>query len=172
MTTLFVVVGALGFGLLVLGVVLDDFLDGVFDAFDLDAGGVLSAPVIGAFLGAFGVGGWVATTATGNGLIGLVAAVVAGLILGWAGLRLTLAFTGMHTDATPGSRDYVGQLGSVVTPIAGGRGEIMLRLGGSQRKLTAQCDTDLERGAQVVVIEAISPSAVRVLSTAELFEQE
>ena len=51
------IIGAVGVGLLVLSLLLGDFLDGVFEGFDIDAGGLLSTEVIGAFLGAFGFGG-------------------------------------------------------------------------------------------------------------------
>ena len=172
MTTFFLVVAVLGFGLLVAGLVLDDLLEGLLDAIDLDGGGVLSAPVIGAFLGAFGIGGYVATRATGSPIVGLAAAAAGGLVLGYVALRLSLALVDMPTDATPTSRDYLGQIGRVVTPISAGRGEVLVRMGGSPRKLTATADTDLGTGDEVVVVEVLSPNAVRVVSTAEMFEQE
>ncbi len=165
MTTFFLITAALGFGLLLLGLVVDDFLD-----FMDGDGGVLSAPVIGAFLGAFGVGGWAATSITGNVWIGLIAAGGAGVVLGWMALRLSLSLIDMHTDATPTSNDYIGQIGRVVTPIFGASsGEVLIRMGGSPMKLTARADTDLALGTQVIVIEVLSTNAVRVIS-AELGE--
>jgi membrane protein implicated in regulation of membrane protease activity len=166
-TTFFLVTAALGFGLLLLGLVVDDFLE-----FMDGDGGVLSAPVIGAFLGAFGIGGFVATSATGNVLVGVVAAGAAGLVLGWVALRLSLAFLGMHTDATPASGDYLGQLGRVVTPISRGGGEILIRVGGSPVKLIARADTEIDRGTEIVVVEVLSPTSVRVMTTNELLDQE
>ncbi|QGG96857.1 NfeD family protein [Actinomarinicola tropica] len=170
MTTFFIVVGGLGVGLLVLGLLLDDVLDGLFDVFD--SGGALSAPVIGAFLGAFGIGGWLAQRSTSSVLVALVAAGLAGLVLGYLALRLSLAFVDMPTDATPTSGDYLGQIGKVVTPIAAGRGEVMIRMGGTPHKLTARSDSDLARGVEVVVVEVLSPNAVAVVATTDLFEQE
>jgi len=171
-TTFYLIVAALGFGLVIIGLVFDDVLDGLTDAFDVDGGGILSAPVIGAFLGAFGIGGWAATSASDNTFVGLVVALLAGLLLGYVALKLSLALLDMHTDATPTSDDFRGQLGRVVTPISGGTGEVMVRLGGSPRKLTARCDSDVERGAEVAVIEVLSPNAVRVIPTSEMFDQE
>ena len=167
MTAFFLVTAALGFGLLVIGLVFDD----VLDFMDGD-GGVLSAPVIGAFLGAFGIGGYVGTAATGNALVGVAVAGGAGLVLGWIALKLSLAFLDMHTDATPGSGDYLGQLGRVVTPITAAGGEILIRVGGSPVKLVARADTEIERGTEIVVVEVLSPTAVRVMTTNELLEQE
>ncbi len=169
MTTFFVVTGVLGFGLLLLGVLVDD----VLDFMDIDAaGGVLSAPVIGAFLGAFGVGGYVGTAATGSAVVGLVAAAGAGVVLGWVALKLSVALYGMHTDATPASGDYMGQLGRVVTPIGAGGGEILIRVGGSPVKLSARADHDIARGTEIVVVEVLSPTSVRVMTTNELLDQE
>lgn len=166
MTTFFLITAALGFGLLLLGLVVDDFLE-----FMDGDGGVLSAPVIGAFLGAFGIGGWAVANITGNVWLGLIAAGGAGFVLGWVALRLSLSLIDMHTDATPTSNDYLGQIGRVVTPISGiSSGEILIRMGGSPVKLIARADTDLALGTQVIVIEVLSTNAVRVM-TAEVLDQ-
>lgn len=170
MNTFFLVCAGIGFGLLLLGLVLDDFLDGVFDGLDLDGGGLLSTPVIGAFLGAFGVGGWAAQEATGLAIVGLAAGFGAGVLLGWVAFRLTASLTHMATDATPTNRDYLGVGGRVVTPISGGRGEVLIRIGGSQRKLTARSESDIPLGVEIVVVEVISASSVGVLPAKELFE--
>jgi membrane protein implicated in regulation of membrane protease activity len=58
----------------------------------------------------------------------------------------------------------VGSTGRVVTPLVGGRGEVLVRLGGQPRKLSALADHDVELGATVVVIERISESSVRVMA--------
>lgn len=168
MTTFFLITAALGFGLLLLGLVFDD----VFDFIDFfDGGGVLSAPVIGAFLGAFGVGGWAATSITGNVWLGLVTAGLTGLVLAWIALRLSLSLIDMPTDATPTSHDYLGQLGRVVTPVSvASSGEIMIRVGGSPIKLIARADADLALGSEVIVIEVLSPNAVRVMPADQLLE--
>ena len=167
MTTFFLAAAALGFGLLLVGLVFDDFLD-----FMDGDGGALSAPVIGAFLGAFGIGGFVGASATDNLWVAIIAAGAAGLALGWTALKMSIAVIGMQTDATPTSHDFQGQLGRVVTPISRGGGEVLIRMGGSPVKLSARSDTDIERGAEIVVVEVLSPNAVRVMQTNQLFEQE
>lgn len=178
MTTVFVVVAVVGFGLLLLSFVLDDFLDGVFDAInigdiggDLDGGGLLSTPVVGAFLGAAGVGGALVANATDEALLpALAGAAVGGVVLGFVALRLSRAFIDMPTDPSLRSDDFMGEIGKVITPIAGGRGEVMLRVGGAPQKLTARSDHDIERGDEVVVIEVLSSSSVRVIPFTEILE--
>ncbi len=167
MEVFFLITAAIGFGLLIIGLVFDDFLEFM----DTD-GGVLSVPVIGAFLGAFGIGGYVGVAATSSVLVGLIAAGAAGFVLGWIALRLSLAFVGMHTDATPTSGDFLGQFGRVVTPITDAGGEILIRSGGSPIKLVARADQPVERGVEVVVIEVLSATSVRVITTSELLDQE
>ncbi len=171
MTTLFVVLAVAGVGMLLVGFVFDDFLDGVFDVIDIDGGGLLSVPVVGAFLGAFGIGGLLVDNATdGAVLASFVGAAAGGVLLGFLALRLSLTFIDMPTDATLTSRDYMGRSGRVVTAIAGGRGEIMLTVGGSPQKLTARADVDIDHGSEVVVIEVLSSSSVRVIPLTEILE--
>lgn len=177
MTTLFVVCTVLGVGLLLLGLVVADLfeglLEGFFDALDIDGGGYLSLPVVGAFIAAFGVGGLVVGAATDDSaVLSLAGAGAGGLLVGALAVRLTRAFIDMPTDATPASGDFMGQIGRVVTPIAGGRGEVMMRLGGSPQKLAALADPGVEiaRGDEVVVIEVLSASSVRVIPATEILE--
>lgn len=171
MTGLFVALAVGGAVLLLLGFVVDDLLEGLFDAIDVSGNGFLSLPVIGTFLSASGVGGLVVGAATDGSLpASLVGAAAGGLALGYVAFRLSAAFIDMPTDATLTSGDYKGQVGRVVTPIAGGRGEILLRVGGSPQKLTAQSDDDIARGGEVVVIEVLSASSVRVVPLSEILE--
>ena len=170
MTTLFVACTAIGFGMLLLGIVLGGVFDFDLDL-DADVGDWVSVPVLGAFLGAFGLGGLVVSSLTDDAALpALAGGAVAGVALGWVAGRLTRAFMDMPTDAAPGSRDFMGQLGRVVTPVAGGRGEVMLRVGGTPQKLSATADVDIVLGAEVVVVEVLSPSAVRVMPVSELLE--
>lgn len=171
MTTLFVVLAVLGVAMLLLGFVFDDFVDGAFDALDIGGGGIVSVPVLGAFLGAFGIGGLLVASVTDDAAVpSLAGATAGGVVLGFAAFRLSRVFMDMPTDATLTSRDFMGQIGRVVTPIAGGRGEIMVRVGGSPQKLTAHAEDDLAHGAEVVVIEVLSTSSVRVVPISEILE--
>ena len=171
MTTLYVVLAVAGVGMLLLGFVLDDFLDGVFDVLDFDGGGWLSVPVVGAFLGAFGIGGLLIDSATGSTPASLAGGAASGFVLGFVAFKISKSFIDMPTDATLTSGDFMGQTGRVVTAIAGGRGEIMLRVGGAPQKLTALADDDIDHGSQVVVIEVLSASSVRVIPLSEILEE-
>lgn len=171
MTGLLVALAVIGFGMLLVGTVLGGVLD--FDV-DLegDLGAWLSLPVIGAFLAAFGVGGLLISSATDDAALpSLAGGAAAGIALGWVAARLTRAFVDMPTDAAPTSRDYMGQIGRIVTPIGAGRGEVMLRIGGSPRKLTAAAEGEIPLGTEVVVIEVLSSSAVRVIPVSEILEE-
>ncbi|MDE0803196.1 MAG: hypothetical protein OSA99_07715 [Acidimicrobiales bacterium] len=171
MTTLFSVLTVVGVGMLIVGFLVDDFLDGVFDVLDVDGGGLLSVPVVGAFLGAFGIGGLLVDNVTEGAVVASFAgATVGGLVLGFVAFRLSSAFIDMPTDATLTSGDFMGQQGRVVTAIARGRGEIMLRVGGSPQKLTALADVDIDHGGDVVVIEVLSSNSVRVIPLTEILE--
>lgn len=171
MTTLFVVLAVAGVGMLLLGFVLDDFLDGVFDVLDFDGGGWLSVPVVGAFLGAFGIGGLLIDSTTDSPPASLAGGAASGLVLGFVAFKISKSFIDMPTDATLTSGDFMGQTGRVVTAIGGGRGEVMLRVGGAPQKLTALADEDIDHGTQVVVIEVLSASSVRVIPLSEILEE-
>jgi hypothetical protein len=166
LTTFFIVTAALGFGLLLLGLVFDDFLE-----FMDGDGGVLSAPVIGAFLGAFGIGGFVGTSATGNVLVGLVVAGSPASCSGGSrcGSRSPSSAC-TPTPRPPAATTSASSAGS--SPHHRGGGEILIRVGGSPVKLVARADTEIERGTEVVVVEVLSPTSVRVMTTNELLEQE
>lgn len=159
----FIAIGVLGVALLAVSFLLDD----VFEAVLPD--GWLSAPVVGAFLTATGFGGYLASVAGAPTGLAIAAGAGAGVVLGWVALRLSRAVAGMATDATPSSVDLVGREGRVVTPIvAGGTGEVLIRLGGQPLKLTARATDDVPTGSTVVVVAVLSPTFVEV-QTAERF---
>jgi membrane protein implicated in regulation of membrane protease activity len=158
------IIGAVGVGLLMLSLVLGDFLDGMFDGLDIDAGGLLSTEVIGAFLGAFGFGGALLRSATslswpfvvGGGL-------VSGVVVGALALMIVRVAVRMPTDATPRSADLTGKIGRVITRIpADGLGEVTVLHAGHQIKVNARAHEPIPSGADVVIIDVLSPTAVLV----------
>lgn len=170
MTILYWICAAAGVAILLLSVVTDGLLDGVFDAFDVDADGPLSVQVVSAFVGAFGIVGLTAEAMSVPTVLSLVAAVVGGVVLGWVAWRLTRSLLGMATDATPASEDLVGLVGRVITPVGPtGVGEVLVRLGGQQTKLTAAASGELELGTEIRVVEVLSPTRVRVESESEFW---
>lgn len=159
--SVFVVVGLIGFVIVVGALVFGDFLDGVFDSVDLGAG-LISAPVIGGFLGAFGLAGALTTPALGPGLAAVVG-VAAGLVFGGAAGLFTRALLRMRTDPTPRAAHLVGRPGVVVTPVWPGRyGQVRVTAHGQQLHLSARADEQLAVGTRIVVVEVTSPTAVVV----------
>jgi membrane protein implicated in regulation of membrane protease activity len=161
MNIVYIATACVGFILLIAGLVLDD----VFDGLDLGPDWI-SVPVLGAALGAFGIGGWVTGSAGGAALFAVLVACIAAVLFAVATVWFVAKVRDGHTDGTPKGSDLVGLTGKVVTPLAGGRGEVLVRLGGQPRKLAAYSDDDVAYGEQVVVVERVSESAVRVMAQA------
>jgi membrane protein implicated in regulation of membrane protease activity len=162
--TALLLIGAVGVGLLLLSLLFGDFFDGMFDGLDLEGGGLLSTEVIGAFLGAFGFGGALLQSTQG---VDLPVALAGGLVAGVAGAGIALfvvrTFVHMRTDATPRSADLGGKIGRVVTRIpAGGLGEITVSHHGQRVKLSARSEEPIASGADVVIIDVLSPTSVLV----------
>lgn len=166
----FLVIGALGLAIVVLSLVLGEFLEGVFEGFDIDvdvdvdADGLFSTPVIGSFLAAFGFGAALVMYATNSGAgIAALGGVGSGVIMGGAALVITRAFMHMPTDRNVNTRDLVGKAGVVISPIpVGGFGEVTVRHAGQLLKLHARSEEALAAGTPVWVIAVTSPSSVFV----------
>jgi len=165
MNVVYIVCAVSGFVLLVAGLLFDDVLD-IFDGLEIGADWA-SVPVLGAALGAFGIAGWVTLDAVGS--FSLLFACGAALAFAVFALWFVGKIRHGATDATPRGSDLVGSIGKVVTPVAGGRGEVLVRLAGQPRKLTALSEGDHALGAPVVVIEAVSDSSVRIVSQEEFW---
>jgi membrane protein implicated in regulation of membrane protease activity len=166
----FWVVGIIGVALLLATLLLADLFSSLFEGLEsFELGDWFSLPVIAGFLAALGIGGGLAESAgLSTGVSALIGA-SAGVVLGWFALRISRAAAGMTTDDTPRSADMVGLEGHVVTPVAAGSsGEIVIRVSGSPVKLTARAGYDLPTGTDVVVVEVLTSTSVRVES-AETF---
>jgi len=164
---MFIAVGLVGAALLLVFLIFDDFLDEIIPDADW-----ISGPVIGAFLAAFGLFGWMveASSDAGTAVAAAVGA-AGGVALGYATMRMTRALMKTPTDGTPSPRDLVGRAGRVVTPIVDGRvGEVLVTIAGQPMKLTAVAGAgqELARGSEVVVVEIASPTKV-VVESAEQF---
>ena len=161
----FVIIGLVGVGIVVVSLLFGDFLDGIFDLDLGDVGdGLLSTPVIGAFLAAFGAAGALLIrgleTSLPNAILGGLGS---GVVLGGATFGLVRALMHMPTDATPKTSDLVGSIGTVVTPIPdGGLGEITVVSAGQRIKLSARADAPIAHGTSIVVVAVTSPTSVIV----------
>ncbi|WP_153505211.1 hypothetical protein [Cumulibacter manganitolerans] len=166
----FLTAGALGAGLLLLALVVGDLLH----LGGLDADGPFSFPAVAAFIGGVGFAGAAASAllpipgdavravlSAGIGLLGA-------LPLAWFAVRLSRGLMNMRTDRTLSDDDVAGALGVVITRIpATGYGEVRVRLAGQDLKYSARSDVALERGAQILVVRALSSTAVEVVGLDE-----
>ncbi|SDF60562.1 hypothetical protein SAMN05660485_03734 [Blastococcus fimeti] len=169
MATVFLVIGAIGLVVLLLSLFVGEFDLGLGDA-----DGPFSVPALAALLGGIGFGGAAATSLLPQDLPDAVAALLAsavGLVvavpLAWGAVRLSGALTDMPTEPTLTRHHLVGAQGVVVSAVPSpGFGEVRLTLAGQQLKYSARSDVPLPTGTPVYVVEAISETAVEVVSTA------
>jgi membrane protein implicated in regulation of membrane protease activity len=164
----FLVVGALGLGVLLLSLVVGE----VGDLGDAD--GPFSVPAVAALLGGVGFGGAAAATLlpeslpdAGRALLALVAGLLLAVPLAWAAVRLSRGLRDMPTAETLTRHHLAGTQGVVVSAIPSpGYGEVRLTVAGQSLKFAARSDTPLRAGTPVYVVEALSETAVHVVSTA------
>jgi hypothetical protein len=163
--TAFIVIGAVGLGIVLVTLILGEVFEGIFGAFDVDTGGgVFSAPVIGSFLAAFGFGAaLIMFSADVGATAGALGGLASGAVVGGFALLLMRNLMNMPTDETVTTRGLEGQRATVITPIpADGYGEVTIRHHGEQRKYNARSDQAMRVGAQATVTAVLSASAVVV----------
>ncbi|MER7098655.1 hypothetical protein ABT383_03055 [Streptomyces humidus] len=163
----FLGLGIAGVVLLVLSLVLDGVLEGLFDGVGVLDGlfdGLLSLPVVAGFVSMLGFCGAIAMGTTGVGAVGATAiGVPAGIVAGWLAYRLSQVLLRDRSGAAPRDVDLLGVSGSVVTAIpVGGYGEVLVHLAGQPVKLSAKSPSPVARGVEVWVEEALSQTAVSV----------
>ncbi|MFJ2112268.1 MULTISPECIES: hypothetical protein [unclassified Streptomyces] len=165
--TLFLGIGIAGIVLLVLALIFDGVIEGLFDgvgALDGLFDGLLSLPVIAGFVSMFGFGGAIVLGTTHAGPIPATAAgVAAGVGAGWVTWKASKALMRDQTAVTPRGDDLVGSAGTVVTAIpAAGYGEVLLRLGGQPAKFSAKSAEPVPYGTEIWVEAVLSSSSVSV----------
>ena len=163
----FLGLGIVGVVLLLLSLVFDGVLEGLFGGVDVLDGlfeGWLSLPVIAGFVSMLGFSGVIVMGTTGFGAAGATAiGVPAGAATGWLAYRLSRALLNDRTGAAPRDDDLIGASGSVVTAIpADGYGEVLVHRAGQPVKLAAKSPVPVARGAEIWVEEALSQTAVSV----------
>ncbi len=166
----FLLVGGLGVALLVLSLVAGE----IAHLGAADADGPVSLEVVAALLGGVGFGGAAATALLPAGLstsltvlLALLVGTAAAVPLAWGAYRLSRALRDMPTTETLTRHHLAGAQGVVVSAVpAGGFGEVRLTLAGQGLKYAARSDVPLPAGTPVYVVEALSETAVHVVSTA------
>lgn len=160
----YIVIGSIGLALIVISLLLGEIFDSIFDAFDADFGGILSTPVIGSFLAAFGFGAAliIYTADPGPGLSAL-GGLGSGIVVGGIALFMTKSLMNMPTDEPVRSSGLKGRTGTVVTRIPpDGYGEISVTYAGQFMKVAARAAEPIPAGARVVVTDVTSASSVVV----------
>ncbi len=163
--TAFIVIGAVGLGLVVLSLVLGDIFDGLFGSFDVEfGGGILSTPVLGSFLASFGFGAALIMFATGsNATLGALGGLGSGIVVGGIALVLMRSLINMPTDETVSTSGLAGSPGLVITAIpATGYGEVNVRHHGNQHKYNAMAAEPIPAGTRITVTDVVSTSALFV----------
>ncbi|MEV8548061.1 hypothetical protein [Streptomyces sp. NPDC051572] len=163
----FLGLGIVGIVLLILSLIFDGVLEGLFGGVGVLGGlfdGLLAIPVIAGFVSMLGFSGAITMGTTGLGAVGAVAVgVPAGVATGWLAYRLSRALMIERSGAAPHIDDLIGASGSVVTAIpADGYGEVLVRMAGQPVKLAAKSPVPVVRGAEIWVQATLSCTAVSV----------
>ena len=158
--TVFLVIGALGVGLLLVALLLGDVLDGALEGL---SAGFFSTEALAGFLGALGFGGAIALEATGSTSLSVVIGLVLGVLLGAAAAKASAFLHGSGATDTVRTSDLVEKIGSVVSAIPeGGFGTVSISVAGHITRLNARSSAAVPAGTQVSVTQVISPTAVQV----------
>ncbi|WP_110205058.1 hypothetical protein [Nocardioides daejeonensis] len=155
----FLLIGAVGIGLLVISLVVGDLLDGLLDF----GGDLFSGAALAGFLGAFGFGGALAYSVSDRLWVGIVVGVVAGLVIGagagWASYQLKQG----GDEANVRTGDLAGMSGTVISAIpAEGYGEVSVVAAGNITKLNARATEPLAAGTPITIQAVLSATSVLV----------
>jgi membrane protein implicated in regulation of membrane protease activity len=152
----FIVCALVGGALLLVTVIFDDILGGIFDALHIgvDVGGTSLAPLLIAFVAMFGVGGLFGTQIMN--VHGGQAALV-GTAFGAVGVAIVYALFSTLRRAE-GTRpfsldDLVGRTANVAVAIPAGRlGSVYIRAEGQNHEFSATATMDVPSGSVVTVV--------------------
>jgi len=161
----YIIIGSVGLAILVVSLLVGEIFEGILDAFDLDGGaGILSTPVIGSFLAAFGFGAALIMYATNAGPgVGAVGGLASGAVVGGIAMVMVRSLMNMPTDEPVRTSGLVGHAGTVVTRIPqDGLGEVTVVYAGQYMKLSARAAEPIPAGVPVVVSAVSSSSSVVV----------
>jgi membrane protein implicated in regulation of membrane protease activity len=159
----FLVCAIVGGGLLLITVLLDDIIGGLFEFLDFDVGGSSLMPILLAFVAMFGIGGLFGTQVLGlsnAGAAGVgVVAGIAGGALAWGLFRFLRSSV---TDDPYSQEDLVGRDAYVTVGIPRTAwGTVSMEVEGQTLEVRATASLDIERG-QVVRITGVAGNGLIV----------
>lgn len=164
MVSLFLVIGGVGSGLLLLAVLIGDLLDGLMH-FDTIGGDFFSFAGLAGFIGALGFTGAIVLSVIDNLALALIGGVLAGLGVGALATWLTLRLrdSSRDTDSTIRPHQLLGATGRVIHDIpAGGFGEVRVVVNGHPTKLNAKAFEPITAGRLIQITAVLSPTSVMV----------
>jgi len=151
--TIFILCLLIGGGLLLLTVVLDDIIGGVFDALHIgfEVAGVGLMPPLLAFISMFGIGGLLGTQVLG---LDTGRASIVGGVAGALGFALVFGLFAVIKRSKgpepPSLEDLVGRTGRVQVAIPARRyGTVFVSFAGASQQMTATSDVDVREGTTV-----------------------
>jgi membrane protein implicated in regulation of membrane protease activity len=159
----FVVCALVAGGLLLITVLVDDILGGIFDSLNIDVGGASLMPLLLSFIAMFGVGGLFATQVLD--MHGGAAAVV-GVLFGLAGVAIAwVMFRFLRSSVSPNPfsvNDLVGTDAYVSVAIPATEwGTVSLKVEGQTHEFRATSDHDIARGT-IVRITGVAGTSLLV----------
>ena len=149
----FIVCLLVGGGLLLITVLVDDVLGGIFDALDISIGGASLMPLLLSFVSMFGVGGLFATQVLD---LHQAAAAAVGVLFGLAGAALAIVLFGfMKRSEAPNpfsTADLVGHDAFVAITIPASHwGSVYVKAEGQNHEYSATSSEEIAAGTPVVV---------------------
>jgi membrane protein implicated in regulation of membrane protease activity len=147
----FLVCAIVGGGLLLITVLLDDILGGLFEFLDFDIGGSSLMPILLAFVAMFGIGGLFGTQVlelsnAGAAMVGVISG-VGGAAIAWGMFRFLRSSV---TESPFSQEDLIGRDAYVSVSIPRTAwGTISMEVEGQTQEFRATSSVDIERGAMV-----------------------
>lgn len=164
LVSLFLIIGFVGAGLLLLAILVGDLLDGLFH-FDGFGGDFFSFAGLAGFVGALGFTGAIVLSVVDNIMLAILGGVLVGTGVGAlaAWLTMRLRDTTRDTDSTIRSQNVVGATGRVLHDIpAGGFGQVRVVVHGHPTQYNAKALEPIPAGNLIQVTAVLSPTAVMV----------
>lgn len=153
-------IGSCGLVLLLVSAFVDEFLSGVFEAFDSD---LLSGTALGGLLTTLGFVGALVDSLTDDLLIATLTGLGAGVVVAAGVITLSRALARSANEHVVRTADFTGKTGTVVTSIPdGGFGQVNIVIAGHITRVSARAEEAVAQGQVVTVLSTLSPTSVLV----------
>lgn len=164
MVTVFLIIGAVGAGLLLVATLIGDLLDGLLH-FDDIGGDFFSFAGLAGFIGALGFTGAIVLSLVESLPLAIGLGVLVGIGVGALATWLTMRLKDptRDSDSTVRAHHLVGAVGRVVHPIPeGGFGQVRVVVNGHPTMLNAKALEPIAAATLIEVTAVLSPTSVLV----------